>query len=361
MSVDALRTAHPLRIAVLAPPWLPVPPPAYGGVEQVVADLSGALLARGHDVTLLAAHGSSSPTRVVEVLPARPDRMGHALPEVDYAASAIELLEGFRPFDVVHDHSGFAVVALADRLAVPVVHTLHGPFTDDTAAFYARHGHKVRLVGISHAQCRNRPAGLDVDVVPNPIDVGSWPFQERKEDYLLWIGRMEHDKGPHRAVAVARATGERLVLAGPVQPGQEDFFERCVAPYVDGRQISYIGEVGGPAKKQLFAGARALLMPISWPEPFGLVMVEALACGTPVLAFPCGAAPEIVRDGENGFLVDDEEQLAQALERVPELDPRACRASVESRYHPALVAAGYEQVYQRAIACSRAAGFSRGA
>src|SRR4051812_2729260 len=223
-----LSVATPLRIAMLAPPWLPVPPPAYGGVEQVVADLTGALLARGHDVTLLAAKGSSSSTRVVEVLPANPDRMGLAMPEVDYAASALDLIEAFPSFDVVHDHSGFAVVALADRLDVPVVHTLHGPFTEETCAFYQRHGHKARLVAISQAQQRTRPAGLEADVVPNPIDVVSWPYREHKDDYLLWIGRMEPDKGPHRAIAVARSTGDRLVLAGPVQPGREEFFRECI-------------------------------------------------------------------------------------------------------------------------------------
>jgi glycosyltransferase involved in cell wall biosynthesis len=359
-----MRAATPLRIAVLAPPWLPVPPPAYGGVEQVVADLTGALLARGHDVSLLAAQGSTSSARVVEVLPANPDRMGRAMPEVDYAARALELLESFPPFDVVHDHSGFAVIALADRLTVPVVHTLHGPFTEQTSAFYQRHGHKARLVAISQAQHRARPAGVEPDVVPNPVDVGSWPYQEQKDDYLLWIGRIEPDKGPQRAVEVARSTGDRLVLAGPVQPGREEFFRECLEPYVDGDQIRYAGEVGGTEKKQLFAGARALLMPITWPEPFGLVMVEALACGTPVISFAQGAAPEIVIDGENGFLVADEAQMAAAVARLPELDPAACRASVESRYHPAIVAAGYEQVYLEAIGSgvgSRAAGVSRGA
>ena len=230
-------------------------------------------------------------------------------------------------FDVVHDHCGFTALAMADRIDVPLVHTLHGQFTSATAAFYGHHGHKAALVAISRAQLASAPPDLHpVAVVPNPIDVLAWPVREVKDDYLLWIGRMTPEKGPHRAIAAARAADVPLVLAGVIQPGQQDFFAREVAPHIDGDRVRFVGEVGGATKLSLFSGARALLMPIRWDEPFGMVMAEALACGTPVIAFPEGAACELVVEGETGFLVDDEEHMGAAVARLGEIDAHACRA-----------------------------------
>ena len=191
----------------------------------------------------------------------------------------------------MHDHCGFTALAMADRIDTPVVHTLHGQFTASTAAFYAHHGHKATLVPISRAQLASAPAGLRaVAAIPNPIDLDVWPLREGKGDYVLWIGRMTAVKGPHRAIAAARIAGVPLILAGVIQPGQQAFFDAEVAPHIDGDRVRFVGEVGGTVKRSLFADARALLMPIRWEEPFGMVMVEALACGTPVIAFAEGAA-----------------------------------------------------------------------
>lgn len=336
---------------MLAPPWIEIPPPGYGGIEQVVDLLCRELVRRGHAVTLFAAPGSSSSATVRSPLNhPHPDAMGKALYEADHVAQAFDAVDlaaaAGAPFDVLHDHSSFAALAMADRIATPVLHTLHGPFTDDISRFYARHGHKAAIVAISNTQLAEAPPELAVDkVISNPIDVGSWPLRYRKDDYLLWIGRMMTDKGPQRAIEAARRADRRLVLAGPIQPGQEEFFETEVRPGIDGERVRFVGEVGGARKQQLFARAAALLMPIRWPEPFGLVMVEALACGTPVLAFPEGAASEIVIHGENGFLVDDEEEMAGAIEELGELDPGRCREST-SRYSVDRVAIQYEAVYR---------------
>jgi glycosyltransferase involved in cell wall biosynthesis len=344
-----------LRIAVLAPPWIPVPPPAYGGIEAVVALLCDELAARGREVTLFAAPGSHSAARVFAPLEdAHADQMGSALFEADFVGSAYDAIERAafegEPFDVVHDHSGFTAVAMAHHLSVPVLHTLHAPFDDETRPFYTRHGHKARLVAISHSQLEQAPIGVRVTaVVSNPLRVEDWPFCDSKDDYLLWMGRMDPVKGAHRAIAVARRCGKRLVLAGPVQPGQREYFEREIEPHVDGVQIVFAGEVGGQRRKELFARATAFLMPIRWAEPFGMVMVEALACGTPVLAFPEGAASEIVIHGENGFHVADELEMADAVDELQTLDHRRCRESVAERYDPATVADGYEAVYEHAI------------
>ena len=344
------RDGAPLRVAMLAPPWIAVPPSGYGGVESVVSVLTEALVQRGHDVTLFCAPGSLSSARVVTVLDdPHPDEIERSLYEVDHVARVFEEIEsaaGDRPFDVVHDHCGFTALAMADRVDTPFVHTLHGQFTAATAAFYLHHGHKAALVGLSRAQLASAPAGLEpMGTIPNPIEMSAWPLRERKADYLLWIGRMTADKGPHRAIRAALAAGVPLVLGGVVQPGQRAFFEREVAPHIDGERVRFVGEVGGALKRSLFADAQALLMPIRWEEPFGMVMVEALACGTPVIAFPEGAARELVRDGQTGFLVDDEQAMGDAVARLPGISARTCRAWVAERCDANVVAAAYESTY----------------
>jgi glycosyltransferase involved in cell wall biosynthesis len=351
-----LSTTTPtMRIALLAPPWVPVPPPGYGGIESVLALLADALVARAHDVELLGVPGSRSAATVVDLLDrAHPREIGASLIEADHVARAFEYIERFaldgRPFDLVHDHSGWVALAMADRLQVPVLHTVHGPFDDQTSRFYAAHAHKAALSCISHAQAAMRPRNVRVDaVVPNPIDVDAWPTGIAKQDFLLWVGRFTPEKGPHRAIRVARRTGLPLVLAGPVQPGQERLFTEAIEPHLDGERVRYVGEVGGRRKQELFGAARAFLMPIRWPEPFGMVMVEAMAAGTPVIAFQEGSAPEVVEDGRSGLLVADEDAMAEAVRHVQELDPRECRASARERYAPDRVAERYEEVY-RAIA-----------
>jgi glycosyltransferase involved in cell wall biosynthesis len=341
----------PLRVAMLAPPWISVPPPGYGGVESVVGVLTEALVRRGHAVTLFCAPGSVSSASVVTLLDeSHPDEIERSLYEVDHVARAfesIDLAADDRPFDVVHDHCGFTALAMADRIDTPFVHTLHGQFTTSTAAFYARHGHKAALVGISRAQLASGPACLEtVGAIPNPIDVGAWPLREHKDDYLLWIGRMTAEKGPHRAIAAARIAGVPLILAGVIQPGQQAFFDREVAPHLDGERVRFVGEVGGTAKRSLFAGARALLMPIRWEEPFGMVMVEALACGTPVIAFPEGAARELVLDGQTGFLVEDEQAMGAAVGQLSHIAARDCRAWVATHCDVDVVASAYESAYR---------------
>jgi glycosyltransferase involved in cell wall biosynthesis len=347
-------SSPPLRIAMLAPPWIPVPPPAYGGIESVLALLCDALVARGHDVELFSAPGSRSPARVRPLLgEPHPDRIGYAVYEADHVARAFAAIDAAaaegRPFDVVHDHCGFTALAMADRIAAPLVHTVHGPFRRELCGFYAHHGGKARLVCLSRAQAGDAPDGVEIDaIVPNPIDVDAWSPCVQRGDSLLWVGRMTPEKGPQRAIEVAHATGRPLVLAGPVQPGFERFFAEQVEPRIDGRAVRYVGEVGGADKQRLFAEALAFLMPIRWPEPFGMVMVEALAAGTPVLAFREGSAPEIVEHGRTGFLVGDEAEMAAAVAEVAALDPARCREAAR-RWAPERIAAAYEEVYRHAL------------
>jgi glycosyltransferase involved in cell wall biosynthesis len=356
------RDAPLLSIAMLAPPWIAVPPAGYGGVETVVADLTEALVERGHDVTLFCAPGSHSSAKTVTLLDEQhPGEIERSLYEADHVArafAAIDLAaEDGSGFDIVHDHCGFTALAMADRLETPLLHTLHGPFTRETAPFYEHHAEKAWVAGISDAQLAMGPESLrSVGAIPNPIAVDSWPFQRSDDGYLLWIGRMTPEKGPHRAIEIARAAGQDLILAGVVQPGQRSFFERHIEPHIDGRRVRFVGEVGGARKKNLFAGARALLVPIRWPEPYGMVIIEALVCGTPVLAFDEGAVTELVDDGVTGFVVEDETAMVAALANVKQIDPAACRRWVAEHCDVNVVAAAYEAAYHTVLRAGSAQG-----
>jgi glycosyltransferase involved in cell wall biosynthesis len=343
-----------MRIAMLAPPWIPVPAPAYGGIEEVVRLLCEGLVERGHDVTLFAPPSSRSRAEVRSPLEAaHPDEIERARWEVDHVARAFSAVDAAaaegRPFEVVHDHCGFGALAMADRIDTPVVHTMHGPLDDATSDFYAAHGGKGVIVAISHAQLDDAPSVLhNAAVVHNPLRFDEWKLGDAPGEHVVWVGRMAPIKGPHRAIRAAREAGVPLELAGPVQPGQEEFFAEEVEPHIDGDAVRYDGEVGRDGKSELYGRAKALLMPIRWAEPFGLVMVEAMACGTPVIAFREGSAPEVVTEGVTGFLVDDEHEMAEAIARVGEIDRAACREHAAQRFGVATAVAGYERVYESA-------------
>ena len=342
----------PLRVAVVAPPWIPVPPPGYGGIEAVIAALVRGLAEAGNAVTLFAAPGSwSRHARVVAVLDRQcGDDVGRARHEADHVRTLLDLIPKEGRFDVIHDHGDGTLLAFADHFTGPVVHTLHGPLDEQGRAFYARHAHRARFVALSRAQLGDAPQQMrNVDVIPNPIEPGEWPLECRKDGYLLWIGRFAPEKGAHAAIAVARAAGRRLVLAGPVQPGQDRYFEREVRLHLRDGEVEYIGEVGGERKRELFARASTLLMPITWPEPFGMVMAEAMTCGTPVLALRAGSSPEVVEQGVSGFVVDDVDALVRMLPEAERLDPAGVRASAVRRFGLGAVAAAHEAAYRGAI------------
>lgn len=361
----AVNSDEPLRIAMLAPPWRPLPPDGYGPVETVVSELTEGLVRRGHNIELFCAPGSQSTATLRTPLDGpRTSDFGWSIFEADFAARVFDAIESAHsPFDIVHDHSGFTVLAMADRIGPPVVHTMHaGPIEGHIRSFYAHHGHRAALVALSNAQltcasgrCTRAmrqgvpPIAIDARVIPNPLDVAKWPFQTNKDDYyLLWIGRICKIKGPHDAIAAARLAGRRLILAGPVEDAA--FFNSEIEPHVDGSVIEYVGEVSGQARLDLFSRAHALLMPIGFCEPFGIVMAEAMACGTPVIATAEGAAPELVQPGWNGFLANNTLEIAAAVQRIPEINPTDCRRSVSERYHVNVVVAQHEALYRAILA-----------
>ncbi|WP_136520160.1 glycosyltransferase family 4 protein [Cellulomonas telluris] len=352
-------TSAPLRVAMVAPPWFELPPAGYGGIESVVADLVDQLVARGHEVTLVGAgRHRTAAQRFVQVFPEPPShRLGTPAPEVIHAAAAAEALDGL-DVDLVHDHT-LAGPLLARGRAVPTVVTMHGPVTGEQGDYHRRLGRTIDLVAISDAQRRLNPDLHWVGRVHNAVDVASFPYREDKDDYVLWLGRFNPDKGPDLAIDAARAAGRRIVLAGKRnEPGERAFFDERIAPRL-GPGVEYVGEADAALKRELLAGARALVFPVCWEEPFGMVMIEAMACGTPVVALRRGAVPEVVADGETGRLLDDPAHLPAAILSADDLDPAACRRRALEHFDLPVMAAGYEAVYRAAV--GSAAGGRAGA
>ncbi|HZG02296.1 MAG TPA: glycosyltransferase family 4 protein [Streptomyces sp.] len=340
---------RPLHIAMVAPPWFDLPPRGYGGIEAMCADLVDALIARGHRVTLIAAGRNGTRARMVRTydVPQGP-RLGEPLPEVLHAAAAGRILADL-DVDVVHDHS-LAGPLLARGRGVPTVVTVHGPVDGEPGDYYRNLGDSVHLVAISEAQRRPAPDLNWCGTVHNALRPEDFPFRPDKEDWVLFLGRCTPDKGMHLAIDAARAAGREIRLAAKCsEPAEHAYFEAEIKPRL-GPGVEWLGEVGGERKKELLARARCLLFPLQWEEPFGMVMIEAMACGTPVVTLRRGSVPEVVTDGATGLVRDDPAELPQALEAVGDLDPALCRKSVEERFRPEIMAAGYEAVYRRAIA-----------
>lgn len=345
----ALAAERPLRIGMVAPPWFAVPPAGYGGIEAMVAGLVDGLVARGHHVTLVGAGASGTAAqRYVAVYTEPPSaRLGEPVPEVLHAAAAAAALDGIE-LDVVHDHT-LAGPLLARGRSVPTVVTAHGPVTGDPGDYLARLGTTVEVVAISGAQRRLRPEVNWLATVHNGVDVASYPMGTGDGGYLLFLGRFHPDKGAHLAIEVARRTKRRLLLAGKRnEPAERAYFEAAVAPRLGGG-IDYVGEADAMTKRELLGGASALLFPVVWEEPFGLVMVEAMACGTPVVALRRGSVPEVVANGETGVVVDRPAELPAAVAAAEALDRRRCRARAEGWFDLSRMVAGYEAAYRTVV------------
>jgi glycosyltransferase involved in cell wall biosynthesis len=338
-----------MRIALIAPPWTPIPPPLYGGIELVVDQLARGLVATGHEVTLCTTGDSSSPVHKRWVLPqAEGMRIGMAVPELRHVIHAYEVASGH---DVVHDHTVIGPHYAERYPGLPVCTTIHGPFNDELTDLYRALGPRVPIVGISHAQHRAAPDIPIARIIHHGLESSDFPFGDGSGDddgpYLVFLGRMSPDKGAHRAIDVARRAGYRLLMAAKMrEPWEHAYFDEHVAPLL-GHDAVYLGEVDHERKLELLSHARAMLFPIRWNEPFGMVMLESMACGTPVLAFSEGAAPEVIDDGTTGFLCSDEAAMVGALSRLDEIKREDCRAATEGYFSTERMVAEHVELYQQ--------------
>ncbi|WP_223146343.1 glycosyltransferase family 4 protein [Streptomyces apricus] len=335
----------PLNIAMLSTPWFELPPAGYGGIEAMCAELVDGLVELGHRVTVIGVGHNGTQGRFVSTYDTpQGDQLGMAGPEVVHAARAARTLLSLRP-DVIHDHSTAGPLQALRRRA-PTVVTAHGPVAGTTGEYYRALGDTVHLVALSRAQQAQAPDIPWSGQVYNAVRTTDYSYRPRKGGYAVFLGRLAADKGVHLAIDAAREAGLPIVIAGACNdPAEQPYVDAEVRPRL-GEDARWIGEADRATKLDLLAHARCLVFPICWEEPFGMVMVEAMACGTPVVALRRGSVPEIVDDGVTGFVCDRPEQLPAALRSVDRLSPWACREQVRRRFDTLNMAFAYQELYR---------------
>ena len=347
-----------VKILQLAPVWETVPPPGYGGTEAVIDVLTEELVRQGHEVLLCASGDSKTSAKLHAIVPQSLRIAGLISDPVQYAALHVAFaMRCAGDFDVIHNHNGPPSdlgMAMSHTVRTPMVTTLHNQPASDTEAIWKAYKGWYNCISRQQERTLLRealPQARYAGVVYNAVDVDSFPYQEEKSDYVLFMGRMSPEKAPHLAIEAALRAGERIVLAGKISaPIEKAYFDSRVRPLLTNGGVEYVGEADAQTKRILYAGARAQLVPLLWEEPFGLVMVEAMACGTPVIAFKRGAAPEVVIDGETGFLVENVEEMTLALEHLDSIASSNCRKHVAANFSPGALAAGYLEIYEAILA-----------
>ncbi len=347
-----------LRIALVAPVIERVPPPRYGGVELVVANLMEGLHKRGHDITLFATGDSISPQRLISTI----DKPMRGMPQkdiwrIEFLQSA-KVLEMVDEFDIIHCHFGpdvFPYPWITELTDKPFVFTLHGRLDlPELKRLYERCERVRRCyhISISNDQRIPLPEANYVGTVYNGIEVERYPFSDKKDDFLIFLGRASHEKGIVEAIEIAKKAKERLVILAKVDPVDREYFETKVRPLIDGEEVTFVGEVEFEEKVSWLKRAKAMLFPIQWREPFGLVMIEAMACGTPVIAPRRASVPEIVVDGVTGFIVSVENMIEEMVERLKylkEIKPERCREHVERNFTADRMVEDYLRIYYKIL------------
>lgn len=340
-----------MRIAQIAPLWERVPPPAYGGTELVVGLLTDELVKKGHDVTLFATGDSISLAKLVSVHPMAL-RLDSKVKEyaIYEMLNLSKVYESAEEFDIIHSHVGCASLPYSGLVKTPTIHTLHGIFTPDNEKLFI-HARKQPFVNISHAQRESRLNLNYVGTVYNGIDPDQyvWHRQPDNPPYLAFLGRMSPEKGPHLAIEIAQKTGLTLKMAGKIDSVDQEFFETQVKPHIDGKQIQYLGEAKHKDKSVFLGGAIATLFPITWREPFGLVMTESMMTGTPVIAMSMGSVPEIIAHAKTGFICNTVSECVAAVDKIPQISRRHCRDHVLENFSAKQMADGYEAVYNQIL------------
>lgn len=341
-----------MRVAQVTPLWEQVPPVGYGGTESVVSLLTEALVQRGHHVTLFASGDSQTQAHLAAGCDRALRPLGTLPPEyAQYETRQLDrVLRRTADFDIIHSHMDVAALSYGKQSPTPVVHTIHGILTAASGKLFSQY-RQANFVSISNSQRRD-DLGLNyLATVYNAIAINQFDFypQPAASPYLAFLGRMSIEKGPHLAIEMAKRSGWPLKMAGKIDFENQTFFDQQVAPHIDGQQIQFLGEVSPAAKQALIGQATATLFPITWPEPFGLVMAESMACGTPVIAMALGAAPELVVDGKTGFLGHTVDDGIAAIAKIASIQRQDCREHVALNFSIERMVDGYEAVYRRLI------------
>jgi len=334
-----------MRIAQIAPLQVAVPPHTYGGTERVVANLTEALIRAGHDVTLFASGDSQTSARLISPTP----RALGFHPDLDEQAYHLAMLHDIyayaHHFDIIHSHLDYLTLPFAEQSDTPTVITLHGRLDAPAHRRVFQSYRDVPLIAISASQRNELPGVNWLATIHHSVDVAEFPYSPTPGKYLAFVGRISPEKRPDTAIEVAKLAGIPLKIAAKVDPKDQQYFEREVQPLLDHPLIEFLGVVDEQAKRQLMRDALALLSPIDWPEPFGMVFIESLACGTPVLTCPRGSAPELLRDGVTGYMRTSVEELAEAAQQVAGVSRAGCRAYAERHFNLDRMAQEYTEAY----------------
>lgn len=346
-----------MKIAQLAPPWLSVPPNCYGGTEMIVSNLTEELVRRGHEVTLFATGDSKTSANLSYFYKKALGNKGYlkdnpylVLPHYENCFKRAD------EFDIIHNHNEDMALFLADLVRTPIVHTLHGSFSKKDADFNKK---KVlnqfnyhNFISISKSQRRPLKKLNFVANIYNGIDVNHFKFKKEPGKYLLWIGRLTKRKGAADAIKIAKRLGMELLLAGSIEPVEKEYLEEKVMPFVDGKQIKYMGEANYKGKVDLYRNALATISPIHWEEPYGLIMAESMACGTPVIAYKRGSVNELVKNGKTGFVIDPKRGISgmvSAVKKVSEIRREDCRSHIKENFNLEKMVDNYEEVYRKIV------------
>lgn len=344
-----------MKIAILAPPYLPIPPNGYGGVERVVYLLTEGLVKKGHDVTLFAPGDSKVSAKLFSTFPKSIGNSGELKNKPFYPLlQYVDCFKRASEFDIIHNHAEHLAMFLAELVTTPVVHTIHSTLIDGETLPEKRlvweRFKKHHFVSISDNQREGMKDLNYAGTVYNGIDISGYKYIENpRGDYLLWVGRITPKKGPLEAIVASGKAGMKLVMAATIDPIEQKYYEEVIRPKIDGDKVEFVGELHGDSLSTLYGNAYATLVPISWHEPFGLVMVESMACGTPVVAYDIGSAREVVRDGHTGFVVKDQLEMVEAVERVRTLKRFDCLKRVEEKFTAERMVSGYEAVYRKIL------------
>ena len=354
-----------MKIAQVAPLWFSLPPKKFGGTELVAYNLSEGLVKRGHQVTVFASGDSNVSGKLISAWPKhliKEKINGEVIPWNNAHFSLLNLYEAFSradEFDIIHVHENSSIFSgfFIDLVKAPVVTTLHDPFIrqeskDKWATFNKFKKHNY--ISISNAHRKSTKLELNfVGTVYNGIDLEKYKFQEKpKGDYLVWLGRFYPNKGVVEAIKVAKKINKKIILAGMIarnSPLSYNYFEQKIKPQFEKGKVEYVGEVNFSQKNKLLKNAFAFLNPIQWEEPFGLVMIEAMACGTPVIAFNRGAVPEIVKNGKTGFIVRNEKEMVNAVKKIKQIKRQDCRKHIERNFSVEKMTIEYEKIYKKLI------------
>lgn len=346
-----------LRIAQIAPLWFTIPPHGYGGIERIVSMLTEELVRRGHEVTLFAAPGSKTAARLISVFPQPLSEANiswsNPIWNLRNLSRAFEMANQGE-FDIIHTHLDLWSLFFQGLTQVPVLHTMHNPLyrtnadatKDDRLRLFNEEGYRTKIAFISESAQKNAMAHLPLGrVVYNGINLSDFQFNPKGGDHFVWIARMNKHKGVENAIAAAEKMGAYLTLAGRIDPTQEEYFEKLIKPHLNDK-IKYVGELSEAQLSDFYGPAKALLYPIEWEEPFGLVVAEAMACGTPVIAYRRGSMPELIEDEKTGFVIDSNiDELVKAMQKIDSIDRSVVRRRVEEKFSKEAMTDAYEKWY----------------